>query len=259
MPMPAHPVGRRTLQHALRRASRGAAAGIALAALACARPPAAERPAPEPTAVPYVAGFTPDSLVIRLVTSQGEIDVLLRAAWAPHGVQRAYEAFASGYYDGARFFRTIRAFVAQFGIAADSARSAAWRSRSIPDDTVRQTNRRGTLVYAAGGPNTRTVQLFFNLRDNPRLDAFGFAPIGEIIRGWDALDALYTGYGDGATAPRQDRLTLEGEAYLAAEFPLLDRIHSARVIRTWPAAPAAQAMAPGMPAGTPPATPPARP
>ena len=208
------------------------------AATACAPQPAAEGPAPAPSAVPYVEGFTPDSLVLRLVTSQGEIDVLLRAGWAPHGVQRAYEAFASGYYDDARFFRTIRAFVAQFGIAADSARSVTWRSRSIPDDTVRHTNRRGTLVYAAGGPNTRTVQLFFNLRDNPRLDSFGFAPIGEIVRGWDALDALYTGYGDGPAAPAQDRVAREGEAYLAAEFPLLDQILTARVIRTWPAAPA---------------------
>ncbi len=198
----------------------------------------ASAPAAAPSAVPYVEGFTPDSLVLRLVTSQGEIDVLLRATWAPHGVQRAYEAFASGYYDDARFFRTIRAFVAQFGIAADSSRSAGWRSRSIPDDTVRQTNRRGTLVFAAGAPSTRTVQLFFNLRDNPRLDSFGFAPIGEIVRGWDALDALYTGYGDGQTAPSQDRLSREGEAYLAAEFPLLDRILTARVLRTWPTAPA---------------------
>jgi cyclophilin family peptidyl-prolyl cis-trans isomerase len=187
--------------------------------------------------VRYVEGFTPDSLVVRLVTSQGEIDVLLRAAWAPHGVQRAYEAVASEYYDGARFFRTIRAFVAQFGIAADSARSAAWRTRSIPDDTVGQTNRRGTLVFAAGGPNTRTVQLFFNLRDNPRLDAFGFAPIGEVVRGWDVMDALYSGYSDSGSTPAQDRLSAEGEAYLAAEFPLLDRIITARVIRTWPAAP----------------------
>jgi cyclophilin family peptidyl-prolyl cis-trans isomerase len=224
------------------RAILALAAGTALAA--CAPRSAADRPAPDGTGapVPYVDGFVPDSLLVRLSTSRGEIDVLLRAAWAPHGVQRAYEAFASGYYDGARFFRTIRAFVAQFGIAADTARSLAWRERAIPDDSVRQTNRRGTLVFAAGGPNTRTVQLFFNLRDNSRLDAFGFAPIGEIVRGLDALDALYTGYGDGATAPDQGRLGREGEPYLAAEFPLLDRIVSARVVRTWPAAPAAPAV-----------------
>ena len=80
--------------------------------------------------------------------------------------------------------------------------------------------------------------LFFNLRDNPRLDALGFAPIGEIVRGHDALDALHTGYGDGAAAPSQDRISREGDAYLAAEFPLLDQIRTARVIRTWPAVPA---------------------
>lgn len=219
---------------------------LALVTTACTPRSAAEPPTPvaDSAPVPYVAGFIPDSLLLRLTTSQGAIDVLLRAEWAPNGVQRAYEAFASGYYDGARFFRSIPGFVAQFGIAADSARTNAWRGRAIPDDTVRQTNRRGTLVFAAGGPNTRTVQLFFNLRDNSRLDALGFAPLGEIVRGHDALFALYTGYGDGAGAPAQDRLSREGETYLAADFPLLDRILEAHVVRTWPAPPAAAPLSP---------------
>ena len=224
-----------------KRASLVASLLVALGPLvvACAPRPAAETPGPEvPMAtLPFVPGFVPDSLMVRLTTSRGDLDVLVRTEWAPLGAQRFYEAVSSGYYDDARFFRTIRAFVAQFGIAADSVRTHAWRARTILDDSVRQTNRRGTLVFASGGPNTRTVQLFFNLRDNPRLDALGFAPIGEIVRGHDALDALHTGYGDGATAPSQDRLNREGEAYLAAEFPLLDKIRTARVIRTWPAAP----------------------
>lgn len=177
----------------------------------------------------------PDSFVLRLATTQGDIDVLLRRAWAPNGVARVHEAVRSGYYDGARFFRAIRGFVVQFGIAADSARSEAWRERRIDDDPVTQSNRRGTLVFAAGGPDTRTVQLFINLRDNARLDALGFAPLGEVIAGLDALDRLHTGYGDGATAPQQGRLMREGERYLAAEFPALDKILSARIVRSWPA------------------------
>jgi peptidyl-prolyl cis-trans isomerase A (cyclophilin A) len=207
-----------------------------LAAAACGGARAAEAPAPD-AEVPFVPNFAPDSALVRLVTTRGDIDVMIRGHWAPNGAKQAYEAFARNYYDGARFFRTIRGFVSQFGIAADSARTAAWLGRSIPDDPVTQSNRRGTLVFASGGPNTRTVQLFFNLRDNARLDALGFPPIGEIVRGWDALDSLYSGYGDGATAPQQNRLTREGEAYLAAEFPLLDKINRAYVVRVWPAPP----------------------
>jgi peptidyl-prolyl cis-trans isomerase A (cyclophilin A) len=188
--------------------------------------------------MPFVANFAPDSALVRISTTKGDIDVMLRGHWAPNGSRQAYEAFARGYYDGGRFFRTIRGFVSQFGIAADSATTAAWSGRNIPDDPVVESNRRGTLVFAAGSePNTRTVQLFFNLRDNARLDSFRFAPIGEVVRGWDVMDSLYAGYGDGASAPNQGRLTREGEAYLAADFPLLDKITRARVIRLWPAPP----------------------
>lgn len=209
---------------------------VAFGATACARAPQpASAPAP---AYVYAPGVVPDSFVVRLATTKGDIDILLRKNWAPLGVGQFYEAVHANYYDRARFFRSIRGFVVQFGIAADPAASAQWRSRTIADDTVRQSNRRGSVVFASGGPNTRTVQMFINLRDNARLDGLGFSPIGEVIAGLDFVDALYTGYGDGATAPNQDRLNREGEAYLAESFPLLDQITTARIIRAWgPAAP----------------------
>ncbi len=180
----------------------------------------------------------PDSVLVHFITTKGEFDVMLRKHWAPVGAARVHEAITANYYDGARFFRALRGFVVQFGISADSARSAAWSGRRIADDTVRQSNRRGTLTFAAGGPGTRTVQLFVNLRDNARLDAMGFAPLGEVVRGMDVVDSLYTGYGEGAPSgkgPDQARLAHGGEAYLATEFPLLDQIRTARVVRTWPA------------------------
>jgi peptidyl-prolyl cis-trans isomerase A (cyclophilin A) len=188
---------------------------------------------PEPAPPPYTPGVVPDSFVVRLSTSKGDVDAIIRGSWAPLGAARFYDLVATGYYDGARFFRTIRGFVSQFGIAADPAVSTQWRGKPITDDPVLQSNRRGSLVFATGGPNTRTTQMFVNLRDNTRLDALGFAPIGEIIRGIDAIDSLYTGYGDGANAPQQDRIGAEGEAYLAANFPLLDRIIVAKVVRAW--------------------------
>lgn len=180
--------------------------------------------------------FRADSFLVRLETTKGVIDLMVRRDWAPQGAPRVGQAVYAGYYDGARFFRALRGFVVQWGIAADSAATATWSSRSIPDDTVRQSNRRGTVSFAAGGPNTRTVQLFFNLRDNARLDWLGFAPIGEVIAGMDVVDALHTDYGEGAPAgngPTQTRLRSEGESYLAKEFPLLDQIVSASVVRVW--------------------------
>lgn len=203
---------------------------IAALVSACAPQTPVVTPEPLPT---YTPGVVPDSFVVRMTTTKGEIDAIIRRSWAPNGAAQFYEAVSTGYYDGARFFRTIRGFVSQFGLAADTAVTARWRTKTIPDDSVLQSNRRGTMVFASGGPNTRTTQMFFNLRDNARLDAMGFPPIGEVIRGVDNVDSLYTGYGDGAGAPDQGRITREGEAYLAASFPLLDKITTARVIRAW--------------------------
>lgn len=196
-------------------------------------------PAPEPLPVlqtppDSTAIAAADSVLVRLATTKGDIDIMLRRSWAPHGAPRVAEAVAAGYYDNARFFRALRGFVVQWGIAADTAASRRWSARRLPDDTVRESNRRGTVTFAAGGANTRTVQLFVNLRDNARLDALSFAPVGEVVRGMDVVDALHTGYGEGAPAgqgPTQAKIGAEGETYLAREFPLLDRIRTARVVR----------------------------
>lgn len=206
---------------------------LLLATAACGGAPGRPGATRAPALPAYTPGNVPDSFVVRLNTTKGDIDVMVRRHWAPNGVTRLYDAVYAEYYDGARFFRAIRGFVAQFGIAADPARTAEWAEKRIPDDPVLESNRRGTLVFASGGPDTRTTQLFFNLRDNARLDGLGFPPVGEVIVGLEVMDQLFTGYGDGAAAPRQDRLTREGEAYLADQYPLLDKIQRARVIAAW--------------------------
>jgi peptidyl-prolyl cis-trans isomerase A (cyclophilin A) len=225
------------------------AAALILLASACAGNPGAASVAAPPagdaaaiaaiTAIPDSAFARADSFLVRFETSKGPFDLMVRRHWAPNGAVRVGEAVRAHYYDGARFFRALRGFVVQWGLAADSASTAHWRGRSIPDDTVRFSNRRMTVSFAAGGSNTRTVQLFINLRDNARLDAMGFSPIGEIVNGIDVVNAIYTGYGEGGAGggPTQPRITNEGEAYLARDFPLLDRIVSARVVRVFPARP----------------------
>jgi hypothetical protein len=49
----------------------------------------------------------------------------------------------------------------------------------------------------------------------------------------DALDGVYKGYGEGSGStghgPSQGRIQAEGNAYLDAEFPRLDRIVRARL------------------------------
>lgn len=184
----------------------------------------------------------PDSFDVAMVTTKGTMVVRVRRGWSPHGADRFHALVRQGYFDDAAFHRTIRNFVAQFGIHGDTAVSRAWRRRTIPDEPVRVVNQRGTLSYARGGPNTRGVQLFFNTVDNtPRLDTLngiGFPPIGQVITGLEVLDALnweYSGTRGGQTfpGPSQDSIARQGNAYLRRSFPRLDYIVTARVVRAW--------------------------
>ncbi|MBK8647835.1 MAG: peptidylprolyl isomerase [Gemmatimonadetes bacterium] len=167
---------------------------------------------------------------------EGDIDLMLHRDWAPRGADRIHGLVRHRAYDGVRFFRAVPNFVVQFGLSGDPAISAALKDRRIADDSVRRSNVRGTLSFAAAGPNTRTAQLFINLKDNQRLDRLGFAVGGQVVAGMEVVDALYTGYGEGAPrgqGPTQDRIAKEGEAYLAADFPRLDQIRRARVVRSF--------------------------
>jgi peptidyl-prolyl cis-trans isomerase A (cyclophilin A) len=181
---------------------------------------------------PGFAQQSPDSFRVRFSTTKGDFVIMVHRAWAPRGADRFYNLVRSGFYDGVRFFRVLPGFMAQFGIHGDTAVTAAWRARVIPDDPVLRTNGRGMMTYATAGPGTRTTQIFVNFGDNNRLDASGFAPFGQVVEGMDVVDALFGGYGEGAPngrGPDQYRLNVEGEKYLARQFPKLDKINKATV------------------------------
>jgi peptidyl-prolyl cis-trans isomerase A (cyclophilin A) len=170
---------------------------------------------------------------VRFATSRGDFTVRIVREWAPLGADRFRTLVEGRFFDGARFFRVLPGFVAQFGISGDPAVTKKWDGSELKDDPVRQSNTRGRLTFATGGPDTRTTQLFINTRDNPKLDRSGFSPIGEVVEGMEVVDGLYSGYGEGAPdgkGPDQDRIEKEGDAYLDRGFPRLDVIKTARLL-----------------------------
>src|SRR5690606_36001626 len=154
-------------------------------------------PAPSPLLQPRPAELTraaPDSFVVRLETTRGDVDVMVRRDWAPLAADRFHYLVRQGFYDDVRIFRVVPNFVAQFGLSGDTAVAAAWRGLRFPDEPVRHSNVRGTLSFARGGENTRGTQVYINLRDNARLDTlngFGFPPFAEVIDGMEVVDSLY--------------------------------------------------------------------
>jgi peptidyl-prolyl cis-trans isomerase A (cyclophilin A) len=91
---------------------------------------------------------------------------------------------------------------------------------------VTHINRTGSLSFATAGPNTRTTQVFINLKTNQTLDDQGFAPFAQIVDGQSVVDKIYGGYGEQAD---QNAIRLQGNAYLLKSFPKMDYIRTAKV------------------------------
>ena len=196
---------------------------------AAASAPSALRQAKEAVAL------QPDPVRVRLETSKGAIVIAVHRDWAPLGAARFLELVQASYYDDSRFFRVVQGQWAQFGINGDPKVATAWRQRTIPDDPRGQSVTRGRVAFAFAVPNGRTSQVYISLRDLSYQDDQGFVPFGEVVEGMDVADALNSEYGEGAgggiRAGRQQPLFDGGNRYLDREFPRLDRLLRARVVR----------------------------
>jgi peptidyl-prolyl cis-trans isomerase A (cyclophilin A) len=174
----------------------------------------------------------PEIFKVDFDTSKGKFVVEVTRAWSPNGADRFYNLVKNGFYNDTRFFRVISGFMVQFGIHGDPAVSAPWRMARIPDDSVKQSNKRGYITFATAGPNTRTTQVFINFGDNAGLDSQGFSAFGRVTSGMDVVDKLYSGYGEGAPrgrGPDQGQIQSQGNAYLTKDFPQMDYVKTATI------------------------------
>ncbi len=204
--------------------------GTALFLVGCSSgtaPATAEKAAPAEEKAPVV-------FRVRFDTSKGPFVIEASKEWAPRGSDRFFELVKAGFYDDARFFRVLPRFVIQFGINKDPKVSELWGQLQIVDDPSKQTNARGTVTFAKRGPNTRTTQIFINMVDNPSLDGSGFPPFGKIVEGMEVVEKLYAGYGEmspNGNGPDPIKIQAMGNEYLIRNFPQLDFIKTASIIK----------------------------
>jgi peptidyl-prolyl cis-trans isomerase A (cyclophilin A) len=179
----------------------------------------------DPSALSEMA---PDVYRARFDTSTGTFVIEVRREWAPIGADRFYNLVKNGFYDGTRFFRVRPGFMAQFGLNGNPEIQGAWQRAFLRDDPVTQKNLRGFVSFTTEGrPQSRFTQIFINYADNSRLDADGFAPIGEVVSGMDVVDKLFS---PGDPQPDQRRILREGNEYLQKEFPQLDFVRKATIV-----------------------------
>ena len=184
-----------------------------------------------PTAAAAADEQAPPTFRARFETSQGPFVIDVQREWAPIGADRFYTLVKRGFYDGVRFFRVLSGFMAQFGLNGDPKVQAEYAAASLIDEPAKQSNLRGFVTFAKeSSPNTRYTMVFINYKDNSYLDADGFAPFGQVVVGMDVVDKLYGGYGR-TNVPDQRRIKSEGNAYLTAEYPMLDFIKKATIER----------------------------
>jgi len=211
-----------------------ATAALATAALATACGPNGALWEPTPAMLAVAA---PDSFLVEVLTSEGAFDVMMHREWSPLGVDRAYHLVGNDFYAGARFYRVVPGFVAQWGFSGDPALDSIWDERPIADEPTVASNARGTVSFARAGPETRSFTLFVNTVDNQRLDdvvaggVAGYPPIGRIERGAEVIDGFYAAYTE--DPPMQDSIAQLGNEYLRRRYPQLDSIIGTRVIREW--------------------------
>jgi peptidyl-prolyl cis-trans isomerase A (cyclophilin A) len=195
-------------------------------------PPSPSVPEGPPLLTPGAAiAQAPDKFQVELDTTKGKVVIEVTREWAPRGADRFFNLVKIGFYTDVAFFRVVKDFVVQFGIHGDPKVMAAWREATIMDEMVKQPNVKGTVTFAKRTSDTRTTQIFINMKDNQAdLDDRGFAPFGKVVEGMDVLQKLYSDYAERPQeADNPKRMLAEGNEFLKKQFPKLDYIKSARV------------------------------
>lgn len=178
----------------------------------------------------------PETFKAIFKTTKGDFVIEAHRKWSPLGVDRLYQLISSGFYNRCLLFRVEPGFVVQFGISGSHAANLFWDPKKLPDEPVRYSNKKAVLCFARGGRNSRATQLFINLADNPKLDteirnnAKGYTPIARVISGMEIIAKFNARYGKKPVA-LQDSLYKYGSFYFEEQFPGLDRINSAAIIK----------------------------
>ncbi|WP_456085430.1 peptidylprolyl isomerase [Marinobacter lipolyticus] len=144
---------------------------------------------------------------VRMETSEGVIEIMLRPDVAPETVENFLNYVESGFYQGTVFHRVIPGFMIQGGGFDPNLSRKDVNSPIQNEASPTLKNLRGTVAMArTSQPHSATSQFFINVVDNPYLNAsdnpkkWGYAVFGKVTEGMGVVDAIarkQTGYSGG--------------------------------------------------------------
>ncbi len=167
------------------------------------------------------------TIIVRLDTNMGVIDIALDPQKAPLTVENFLAYARAGYYDRMVFHRIVPGVLIQTG---GYNRYLFERGKLEPvknesDNGLK--NRRGSVAMARyEEPDSARSQFFINLADNPQLDyvpaeyapKWGYTVFGHVVAGMDVADAI----GAVETVERDDFKEYPAEAILLNSVEILN-------------------------------------
>jgi len=170
--------------------------------------------------------------IVRLDTTVGRLDIIVRSDWAPHGARRLMELASSGDLENLAFYRSIEGCIAQFGLPT----KRKWSP--VPDDQPTGVPfLLGAVSLAASGENSRKSTVVICAGDMTHcLGSKPWeTPVGALSEAsLEVLERIDSSYGEiaefGGSGPNVGCINAEGNAYLRREFPRLTYVRSASVL-----------------------------
>lgn len=159
----------------------------------------------------------PQPVRVVIVTDAGEIEADIDVARAPITATNFLKYVDAGFFDGGRFYRTVRpdnqvdkpVKIAVIQAAANRDK----RAQFFPPIPLERTNatglshKDGTLSMARSTPDTARDSFSICVGDQPALDfggprqpdGQGFAAFGQVVKGMDIVRKIQTGPAEGET------------------------------------------------------------
>ncbi|MDO6825054.1 peptidylprolyl isomerase [Marinobacter sp. 1_MG-2023] len=132
---------------------------------------------------------------VRILTSEGAIELQLRPDVAPKTVENFLQYVQDGYFDGTVFHRVIPGFMIQGGGFTENMARKETRAPIKNEASPTLPNLRGTVAMArTNAPDSATSQFFINVAKNDFLNAGvrgpGYAVFAKVTAGMGVVDTI---------------------------------------------------------------------